>query len=143
MNSFNKSIQRMRRFYKKGGLYVYLAKLLYRYHRIIFSCDIAYKAEIDDVYFAHRGLACCIHPNAKIGKGTIVKHCTSIGELTEDHKAPVIGENCFIGVNATILGDIRIGNNVTIGACALVLKDLPDNCIAVGVPAKILRYKSE
>lgn len=48
----------MRSFYKKGGLYVYLAKLLYRYPRIVYSCDIPYKAEIDDVYFAHRGLAC-------------------------------------------------------------------------------------
>ena len=143
MNKFNKSVQRMRRFYKKGGVFVYLAKLLYRYHRIVYSCDIAYKAEIDGVLFAHKGLACCIHPNAKIGKGSRIKTGVGIGELTGDHKAPVIGENCFIGVNATILGDIKIGNNVTIGACALVLKDLPDNCIAAGVPAKILRFKSE
>lgn len=43
-----------------------------------------------------------------------------------------------ISTGACVLGDIRIGNNVTIGANAVVLKDIPDNCIAVGVPAKII-----
>jgi len=48
----------------------------------------------------------------------------------------VIGDNCFIGMNATILKGVHIGNNCVIGANSLVNKDIPDNCVAAGNPAK-------
>jgi acetyltransferase-like isoleucine patch superfamily enzyme len=50
-----------------------------------------------------------------------------------------IGDFCNIGTNATILPRVKLGNNVTIGAGAVVTKDIPDNCVAVGVPAKIIK----
>jgi len=50
-----------------------------------------------------------------------------------------IGNNCYIGTGATILGPVTIGNNVTIAAGAVVTKDVPDNCTVAGVPAKIIR----
>lgn len=50
-----------------------------------------------------------------------------------------IGNNVFIGTGAIILPKISIGNNVVIGAGAVVSKDLPDNCVAVGIPAKIIK----
>lgn len=49
-----------------------------------------------------------------------------------------IGNNCYIGTEATILGDIKIGNNVTIAAGAVVVKDVPDNSVVAGNPAKII-----
>ena len=52
---------------------------------------------------------------------------------------PVIGDNVHISAGARILGPIRIGNNVIIGANAVVVKDVPDNCIVAGVPAKIIK----
>ena len=52
---------------------------------------------------------------------------------------PVIGDNVKIYTNAVVIGKIRIGDNVTIGALSFVDKDLPDGCIAVGVPAKIIK----
>lgn len=48
----------------------------------------------------------------------------------------VIGNNVFIGMNSTILKNVKIGNNVIIGAGSVVTKSIPDNCVAVGVPAK-------
>jgi sugar O-acyltransferase (sialic acid O-acetyltransferase NeuD family) len=51
-----------------------------------------------------------------------------------------IGSYTQIGAGATILPDVRIGNNVIIGAGSVVTKDLPSNCIAVGTPARILRF---
>lgn len=51
---------------------------------------------------------------------------------------PVIGNNVFIAANATVIGGITIGDNVTIGAGSLVNKDIPSNCVVVGNPAKIL-----
>lgn len=47
----------------------------------------------------------------------------------------------MIGVGATILGPIHIGNNVSIGAHAVVIHDIPDNAVVVGIPAAIKKYK--
>jgi serine O-acetyltransferase len=53
----------------------------------------------------------------------------------------IMGDNCYVGTGATILGPVRIGSNVTIAAGAVVIDDIPDNCIVGGVPAKIIKYK--
>lgn len=52
-----------------------------------------------------------------------------------------VGDNCYISTGVTVLGPVKIGNNVTIGAGAVVTKDIPDNAIVAGVPAKIIRFK--
>lgn len=86
-----------------------------------------------------------------IGKGVIVNQLTSIGHdvIIEDFVeicpnvcisgGCVVGENTFIGTGAIILPKVKIGSNVVIGAGAVVSKDLPDNCVAVGIPAKIIK----
>lgn len=63
-------------------------------------------------------------------------HCTTIGEY---NGRPTIGDNVSLGANVTIIGGIHIGNNVTIGAGSVVVKDLPDNCVAVGNPARVIK----
>lgn len=63
---------------------------------------------------------------------------------THCERAPVkIGNNVQIGANSIILKGITIGNNVVIGALSLVNKNIPDNCIAVGIPAKIIKRLSK
>lgn len=52
---------------------------------------------------------------------------------------PVIGDNVMITCGAKVLGQIHVGNHVTIGANAVVIRDVPDNCVVGGVPAKILK----
>ena len=74
-------------------------------------------------------------PTQKSGGG-VIQHCVTIGELNT-HDAPVIEENVFIGARAMILGNITVGKNSKIGAGAVVNTDVPPNCTAVGVPAKI------
>lgn len=53
-------------------------------------------------------------------------------------EVPIIGDNCFIGPGAKVFGKIKIGNNVAIGANAVVNKDVPSNVTVAGVPAKII-----
>lgn len=77
-----------------------------------------------------------IHPTAQIGKNVTILQQVTIGTRHENVSA-VIGDGCFIGAGAKILGNITIGKNVSIGANAVVLCDVPDNCTAVGVPARI------
>ena len=69
-----------------------------------------------------------------IGKNCTILHGVKIGVL-ENTWPPRIGDNVYI---AKVLGPIKIGNNVKIGAGAVVIKDVPDNAIVVGVPARIL-----
>ena len=52
---------------------------------------------------------------------------------------PTIGNNVSLGANVTIIGPVHVGNNVTVAAGAVVVKDVPDNCIVAGVPAKIIK----
>lgn len=86
-----------------------------------------------------------------INKGTLVNlNCTIghdcvLGEFVELSPGVHISGNCTIGdytvfgTNATMLPKITVGKNVVIGAGAVVTKDLPDNCLAVGIPAKIIK----
>lgn len=104
-----------------------------------YNIDVPYSLGLDGVYLCHNGFGIVINPNAVIGKGTVIQNTVCIGEIDESHKSPIIGENVFIGCHACILGNVRIGNNVKIGAGAVVISDVLDNCTVVGVPAKIIK----
>ena len=54
---------------------------------------------------------------------------------------PKIGNNVYIGAGAVVAGEISVGDNVVIGACSLVNRDLPENAVALGVPAQIVSNK--
>lgn len=58
----------------------------------------------------------------------------------EDKNEVIVGDNCYFGLGVKIFGNIKIGNNVTIGANAVVTHDIPDNAIVGGIPAKIIKY---
>lgn len=116
----------------------FLARLVQGFTRFRYNCDIPVQTEIaPDTYFCHNAFGVVINPRAKIGGGTTIQHCVTIGEINSND-SPIIGSNVFIGARAMILGNIKIGNNVKIGAGAVVMKDVPDNCTAVGVPARII-----
>ena len=58
--------------------------------------------------------------------------------MEKEEEAPIIGDNCFIGPGAKLFGKIKIGDNVAIGANAVVNKSFGDNVTIAGVPAKIV-----
>lgn len=70
---------------------------------------------------------------ASIGENCTIYHQVTIGiDELKSSKAPVIGNNCFIGAGAKIIGDICIGDNVIIGTNAIITKDIPGNVKVVG-----------
>lgn len=102
-----------------------------------------------------------IHPGAKIGKGLFIDHGAGvvIGETTEigdnctlyqnvtlggtgkdvGKRHPTLGNNVLVGAGARVLGPFRIGDNSKIAANAVVLEEVPPNCTAVGVPARVVK----
>jgi len=77
--------------------------------------------------------------DAVLGEDCILRNGVTIGLRHEGKRgSPVIGDRADIGAGAKILGPIRIGDDVSIGANAVVIRDVPSNSIAVGVPARIL-----
>ncbi len=105
--------------------------------RIIFSCQIGLGAVIgEDVDLGYGGLGVVIHPRAIIGDKVSIGSCVTIGGRSGKFQVPVISDGCDIGSGAKILGPVKIGKNCSIGANAVVLHDVPDNHIAVGVPAQ-------
>lgn len=84
-----------------------------------------------------------INEETRIGENLTIYPGVEIGHKIPGGGAPQIGDNCFIGAGAKIFGKIRIGNNVTIAPNAVVMKDVPDNVVVGGIPAKIIRYKND
>ena len=90
-----------------------------------------------------------IHPGATIGKGFVIDHGSGvvIGETAEiggtgkdvGKRHPTLGNNVMVGAGAKVLGPFYIGDNTKIAANAVVLKEIPENCTAVGIPAKVVR----
>ena len=93
-------------------------------------------------HLQHRGFR-HILPGTKIGKNCEMLPNVLIGksrpDLVDYHIE--IGDNCYISTGATILAPITIGNNVTVAAGAVVTKDVPDNCVVGGIPARLLKRK--
>jgi len=78
-----------------------------------------------------------------IGQNCTVLPMVLFGKKTPDvdYGCIEVGDNCYFGTGCTILGPVKIGNNVTVGAGAVVTRDVPDNCTVAGVPANILKTK--
>lgn len=108
-------------------------------------------AHIGDGVIIEMGVA--IHPGATIGEGVflgggcIVSHHSTVGDYTLIAGGVVfgghiqVGAYTLLGVGASIQPHVTIGSNVIVGVGAAVVSDLPDNVVAVGVPAKVIRQR--
>jgi len=84
-----------------------------------------------------------ISGDAVFGDDCVIRNGVTVGlKYTGQRGAPILGNRVDIGAGAKILGAIRIGDDVVIGANAVVLIDVPSNSVAVGVPARVLPRKT-
>ena len=121
----------------------YLSLLIKKLIRVLYACDIFPTTDIGKgCVFQHGGAGTVIHERCKIGANCeIYQNVTIGGNGKKDSpwpRVPMIGDNVKIYAGACLLGPITIGNNVVIGANAVVLCNMPDDSIAVGVPARVL-----
>jgi len=118
-----------------------IAVLRHRFWSIVTGADIPLNSKIAGGLLLPHPNGVVIHPDAVIGPNCLIFQQVTIG--TRNGSAPpVIGGHVDIGAGAKVLGAIRIGNNVEIGANAVVTTDVPDNCIAIGVPA-VIKLRSD
>lgn len=89
--------------------------------------------------FAYGGIGVVIHKRCVIGKNCIIGSNVTLGGKSHSKGVPSIGEGCFIATGAKLLGDIHIGDNCVIGANAVVISDIPNNCMVAGIPARIIQ----
>ena len=123
-----------------------LLKLIYKILSIFFGIRIDLKAKIGKgLYIGHYGGI--FVGNVEMGKFCNISHQVTIGiggrQDSELEGVPTIGNYVYIAPGAKIFGKIRIGNNVSIGANAVVSKDIPDNDTVVGNPGRIVGYQEK
>ena len=116
-------------------------RFLFRRVRNRYSIELPYTVKIGRrLTIEHQG-AIVFHGNARLGNDCIIRQGVTLGNrnMNKPFEAPVLGDRVNIGAGAKILGGIRIGDDATIGANAVVLKDVADHMTVVGIPAQPIR----
>lgn len=130
-------------YYKSGGNKMKLLYHWFLYKRLGFRLNYTiYPNTIGPGFhiyhvggFVHIGPQCVIGCNCTLQPGVVFgnKH-----EDATDAKI-IVGDNCYFGVGAKNFGPVTIGNNVTVGANSVVTKDIPDNTVVGGIPARVIK----
>ena len=89
------------------------------------------------VFHAH-GLV--VHLRSRIGSGCTLRNTTTLGTVTPDGPAPVLGNDVDVGVHVVILG-VKVGDGAVIGAGSVVVHDVPAGAVVAGNPARVLRLQ--
>lgn len=129
----------------RGGrqLLMLFGAILHKLISLVAGIELPKSANIGrGLYIAHHG-SIILHPNVVLGEHCTISHDVTIGEGGRGSKKgwPKIGDRVYIAPGAKIFGAINIGNDVAIGANAVVNKSLPDNAVAVGIPARVVSYQ--
>lgn len=128
----------------------FVMKLLYFYH-FYFYKKLSWKCKCivnpntcgPGLTIWHLGSFIYVRKGAQVGKNFTIVSGVVLGQQKHDGKERIIvGDDCYCGLNSCILGDVVIGNNVTIGANAVVTKDVPAGAVLVGAN-KILRIEND
>jgi serine O-acetyltransferase len=130
-------------FYRKG--YYFIARAVSQAARSSTGIEIHPAAQIGKRLFIDHGSAVVIGETAEIGDDCTIYQGVTLGG-TGKHSGkrhPTIGNNVMVGAGAKVLGPIKVGDNSKIAAGAVVLKDIPENSTAVGIPAKVVRMANE
>jgi serine O-acetyltransferase len=124
----------------RAGL-LWPARVLAVFSRWWTGIEIHPGAKVGRRFFIDHGMGVVIGETAEVGDDCTLYHGVTLGGTSwqKGKRHPTLGDNVVVGAGAKILGPIRIGNAARIGSNAVVLKDVPDEATAVGIPAHIMR----
>jgi serine O-acetyltransferase len=114
--------------------------------RLATGIEIHPGATIRKGFFIDHGMAVVIGETSVIGRNCSLFHNVTLGGTGKQtgKRHPTIGDNVLIGTGAVLLGPIKVGNNVKIGANTFIINhDVPDNCTVVGSPGRIVKLNGK
>ncbi|NMA94713.1 MAG: serine O-acetyltransferase [Clostridiales bacterium] len=123
----------------------FLARVISQLNRFFTGIEIHPAATIGEGLFIDHGMGVVIGETVTIGDNVTIYQGATLGGTGKDigKRHPTIGDNVVISTGAKVLGPFKVGDNSKIGANAVVLKEVPPNSTAVGVPGRIVRKKKE
>ncbi len=122
-----------------------IARIISKFSRFLTGIEIHQKAKIGKNLFIDHGMGVVIGETSEIGDNVTIYHSVTLGGISPSidsdnqrdvKRHPTLKDNVVVGSGAQVLGPIVIGKNAKIGANAVVTKDVPENAVMVGIPAK-------
>ena len=122
-----------------------VARIISQFSRFLTGIEIHPKANIGKNLFIDHGMGVVIGETSEIGDNVTIYHMATLGGISPSvnsneqrniKRHPTLKDNVVVGSGAQILGPVTIGKNAKIGANAVVTKDVPENAVMVGIPAK-------
>ena len=122
-----------------------IARIISQFSRFLTGIEIHPKAKIGENLFIDHGMGVVIGETSEIGNNVTIYHMVTLGGISpsinsdnqrDSKRHPTLMDNVVVGSGAQVLGPVVIGKNAKIGANAVVTKDVPENEVMVGIPAK-------
>ena len=122
-----------------------VARIISQFSRFLTGIEIHPRANIGKNLFIDHGMGVVIGETSEIGDNVTIYHMATLGGISPSvnsndqrniKRHPTLKDNVVVGSGAQILGPVTIGKNAKIGANAVVTKDVPENAVMVGIPAK-------
>ena len=119
-----------------------VAAIVLCHYKYKFGVTLSHATSIGSGLYIGHTTGIVVNDFAVIGKNCNLSQGVTIGQSYRGKRQgnPVIGDNVFIGPGAKVIGGIRVGNNVAIGANCVVIEDVPDNAVVAGVPGRVVSY---
>ena len=122
-----------------------IARIISQFSRFLTGIEIHPKAKIGKNLFIDHGMGVVIGETSEIGDNVTIYHMVTLGGISPSidsdnqrniKRHPTLKDNVVVGSGAQVLGPVIVGENAKIGANAVVTKDVPENAVMVGIPAK-------
>ena len=138
-------------FFHLAGFHL-LARVISQISRFFTGIEIHPGAKVGKNLFIDHGMGVVIGETSEIKDNVTIYHMVTLGGISpstnsddqrDAKRHPTLEDNVVIGSGAQVLGPVRIGKNAKVGANAVVTKDVPENAVMIGIPAKNINIKSE
>ena len=122
-----------------------IARIISQFSRFLTGIEIHPRAKIGKNLFIDHGMGVVIGETSEIGDNVTIYHMVTLGGISPSinsndqrgsKRHPTLMDNAVVGSGAQVLGPVVVGKNAKIGANAVVTKDVPENAVMVGIPAK-------
>jgi|TARA_B110000438_G_scaffold301034_2_gene354893 serine O-acetyltransferase len=129
-----------------------VARIISQLSRFLTGIEIHPKATIGENFFIDHGMGVVIGETSEIGDNVTIYHAVTLGGISPSIKSdeqrhikrhPTLKNNVIVGSGAQILGPITVGENAKIGANAVVINNVPDNAVMIGIPARNINPESK